>query len=367
MRLEVWPWSKLYGESSVSYLDQSSHSFIRDVWCCAPGVPDQSTNLWLEAWLSWRPAARRTECCRGTGWRYWEPARCWCCRPCAPDPGCARPCRASSSSGASGTLGASRRSTSTDLEGSKWSIKWPIENDKPLCLYLFNRPTLFHFLSQISLAASFACSSVHSKSLVRRKSCVVSWPDKHWCSDCLVAPLRLCKCQAVVSIGPHPHWTWRKRKSKLGCENPIRATALFTLHTPSKAWCTMHQNDTWLRFCHVVRGIARPVWMRPWEQARASHPEAVCARCRFVAFLPTLVFLKTKTEMPCNLPHCDSPILHWSWETGSSVTIPRSSCLICCQWNRGCPYGSSWMMLSEASTTMNRSTNPSHPWEKDQM
>ncbi len=47
-------------------------------------------------------------------------------------------------------------------------------------------------------------------------------------------------------LWPHPHWTRRERRSKLGRENPIVATGLYTLHATSNTLSNMCQNGTWL-------------------------------------------------------------------------------------------------------------------------
>ncbi len=64
----------------------------------------------------------------------------------------------------------------------------------------------------------------------------------------------MAKCDSTFR--PHEHWTQRKW-SKLGHQNPIVATGLFTLKAASNAPGNKRQNVTWL---HFSRRTLHPVW-----------------------------------------------------------------------------------------------------------
>ena len=57
------------------------------------------------------------------------------------------------------------------------------------------------------------------------------------------APLEAVWLKNGKGQKPHPHWTRREKRSKLGPANPVVATVLFTLHAKQQA--TQHHTHKW--------------------------------------------------------------------------------------------------------------------------
>ena len=95
---------------------------------------------------------------------------------------------------------------------------------------------------------------IHTRSNTRRAtprngSCPICAVMLHGCSVHSpvatkgFAPPNLCVALHPVWM-PHPHWTRREKRSKLGCINPIVATVLYTLHTKQHVMqCHTHKWD----------------------------------------------------------------------------------------------------------------------------